>query len=258
EVALSVILIKAGLGLDAGALLKLSFVVIRLALIPCVAEAFAAAFISHYLLGYPWIWGLCLGFMLSAVSPAVVVPVLLSLKERGFGEAKGISTLVIAASSIDDIAAISIFGICLGMLFSEGDIAEQLIHGPIEILIGASSGILWGMLSAYFPHRLDNLVVFKRSVMVGGGGLVAVLGSHLIGYAGAGPLACITASFTASLCWKMQGWSSSHNPVADVYSTIWLILQPMLFGLIGAEIDLTQLRLDTLGYGMAVIFGALV
>ncbi|XP_075211444.1 sodium/hydrogen exchanger 9B2-like isoform X2 [Lycorma delicatula] len=258
EFALSVILIKAGLGLDAGALLKLSFVVIRLSLLPCITEAVAAAVISHYIIGYPWLWGLLLGFMLSAVSPAVVVPVLLNLKERGYGEAKGISTLVIAASSIDDIAAISIFGVCLGMLFSEGDIIHQLAHGPIEMVIGFSSGIAWGLLIAYFPHRDDDHVTLKRSVLVGGGGLTAVLGSQLVGYSGAGPLTCITASFTASLCWKLQGWSSNHNPVADVFSYVWLILQPMLFGLIGAEIDLTQLRMDTVGYGLAVIFGALV
>lgn len=59
-------------------------------------------------------------FVLSAVSPAVVVPTLLSLKEKGYGESKGISTLVIAASSIDDIVAISAFGVVLGLVFSQG------------------------------------------------------------------------------------------------------------------------------------------
>lgn len=59
-------------------------------------------------------------FVLGAVSPAVVVPSLLSLKEKGYGEDKGISTLVIAASSIDDIAAISCFGVVLGSIFSTG------------------------------------------------------------------------------------------------------------------------------------------
>lgn len=57
---------------------------------------------------------------------------------------------------------------------------------------------------------LQELVTLKRSVLVGGGGLAAVLGSQLVGYSGAGPLTCITASFTASLCWKLQGWSSNH------------------------------------------------
>jgi len=54
------------------------------------------------------------------VSPAVVVPSLLGLQEKGYGEDKGISTLVIAASSIDDIAAISGFGVVIGLIFSRG------------------------------------------------------------------------------------------------------------------------------------------
>lgn len=58
--------------------------------------------------------------MLSAVSPAVVVPSLLSLKEKGYGENKGISTLVIAASSFDDVIGISCFGTILGIIFSQG------------------------------------------------------------------------------------------------------------------------------------------
>ena len=64
---------------------------------------------------------LCCSFVISAVSPAVVVPCLLSLSERGYGVDKGIPTLVIAASSIDDVLAISGFGILLGISFSEGE-----------------------------------------------------------------------------------------------------------------------------------------
>ena len=52
-------------------------------------------------------WGFMLGFVLAAVSPAVVVPSLLSLQERGYGVDKGIPTLVIAAASVDDVLAIS-------------------------------------------------------------------------------------------------------------------------------------------------------
>lgn len=58
-------------------------------------------------------------FVLAAVSPAVVVPCLLSLDEQGYGVQKGIPTLVIAAASIDDVLAISGFGVCLGMIFSQ-------------------------------------------------------------------------------------------------------------------------------------------
>ena len=58
-------------------------------------------------LQFPWMWGFMLGFVLAAVSPAVVVPCLLSLQEKGYGVDKGIPTLVIAAASVDDVLAIS-------------------------------------------------------------------------------------------------------------------------------------------------------
>lgn len=62
--------------------------------------------------------------MIAAVSPAVVVPQLLLLQERGYGLAKGVPTLVIAAASFDDVLAISGFGIALGLIFSKGKSAS--------------------------------------------------------------------------------------------------------------------------------------
>ncbi|XP_024086022.1 sodium/hydrogen exchanger 9B2-like isoform X2 [Cimex lectularius] len=262
ETALTVILIKAGLGLDAVALMKLSLVVLRLAILPCIAEAVAAAVFSYFILDYPILWGLLLGFMLSAVSPAVVVPTLLSLKEKGYGENKGISTLVIAASSLDDIVAISVFGVFLSIIFSpaghqDGKMLEQLSQGPIEMLLGLVLGIFWGLVAAFIPHKDDKQVVTKRVLMIGCGGLCAVLGGEVIHYSGAGPLACIVSAFTASLAWKIQGWST-HHPVVEAFGTIWTIIQPMLFGLIGAEVDVKLLHADTILKGIAVICGALV
>jgi hypothetical protein len=52
-------------------------------------------------------------------------------------------------------------------------------------------------------------MVGERAFLIGGGGLLAVLGSSLVGYSGAGPLGCIVAAFVASYGWKLQGWSSS-------------------------------------------------
>ena len=80
SVALAVILLRAGLGLDPAALRKLSAMVFRLAFSPCLAETLVVAVASHLLLDFPWTWGFMLGFVLAAVSPAVVVPCLLSLQ----------------------------------------------------------------------------------------------------------------------------------------------------------------------------------
>lgn len=59
-------------------------------------------------------------FVLGAVSPAVVVPSMLSLQEKGLGVDQGIPTLVVASASIDDVLAISGFGVLLGITFSKG------------------------------------------------------------------------------------------------------------------------------------------
>uniref|UniRef100_A0A8D8SMU6 Sodium/hydrogen exchanger 9B1 n=1 Tax=Cacopsylla melanoneura TaxID=428564 RepID=A0A8D8SMU6_9HEMI len=253
EIALSCILIKAGLGLDAAALLKLSFVVLRLALLPCLAESTGAAIASHFILGFPWLWGLLLGFILSAVSPAVVVPTLLELKENGYGNDKSISTLVIAASSVDDIAAISMFGVLLGCLFSEGDLTSKIVQGPLELLIGVVWGLVMGLALACFPHREDKYVVSKRSILLGGVCTLAVLGSQVIDKAGAGPLGCVITAFMAGVCWKMQGWSNDYNPVADVFAFTWKMLEITLFGLIGTEIDLWVMDIKIIFAGVIVL-----
>lgn len=258
EIALTTILIKAGLGLDAAALLKLSFVVVRLALLPCLAETTGATLASHYLLGFPWLWGMLLGFILSAVSPAVVVPTLLKLKEEGYGNDKSISTLVIAASSVDDIAAISMFGVVLGCLFSEGDLTSKIIQGPLEVLIGVAWGIIWGLILACFPHRSDRYVNPKRVILLGSVCSLAVLGSQVIDLSGAGPLGCIITAFIAGVCWKLQGWSNEYNPVADVFASVWSMLEITLFGLIGAEIDLYKMDVNVIVIGFVVLCCGLV
>ena len=100
--------------------------VIRLAFTPCLVETVVIGISSRVLFKYaldyefPWLWGFLLGFILAAVSPAVVVPSLLELQEKGYGVSKGIPTLVIAAASVDDVLAISGFSILLGLAFQGG------------------------------------------------------------------------------------------------------------------------------------------
>ena len=75
-----------------------------------------------------------LGFILAAVSPAVVVPCLLQLQEKGYGVDKGIPTLVIAAASVDDVLAISGFTILLGITFKPSqDLVSIIFQVRIKI-----------------------------------------------------------------------------------------------------------------------------
>lgn len=101
-------------------------------------------------------------FVLAAVSPAVVVPCLLSLRERGYGVTPGIPTILIAASSVDDILAISGFGLVLALIFAGGstsdggggDVTRLIFQGPLELGAGLGFGIVWGsVLGLFFGHR---------------------------------------------------------------------------------------------------------
>merc|ERR1712002_789899 len=188
--------------------------VIRATFIPCFVEAIVVAVLSNLILGLPWTVGFMLGFVLAAVSPAVIIPSLMHLSQRGYGVAKGIPTLVIAACSADDVVAISGFGIFLGITFNaDAPILNLVFHGPIEVCIGLSFVLFWGVLAQWLPNRNHKNMVFSRFLILFSGGLIALFGAHLIHYDGAGGLATIIMAFVAGMRWRKEGWGD-HNPVS--------------------------------------------
>ncbi|XP_034886093.1 sodium/hydrogen exchanger 9B2 isoform X2 [Mirounga angustirostris] len=198
SIALCVILVRAGLGLDSKALKKLKGVCVRLSMGPCLVEACTSALLAHFLMGLPWQWGFILGFVLGAVSPAVVVPSMLLLQEGGYGVEKGIPTLLMAAGSFDDILAITGFNTCLGMAFSTGSTVFNVLRGILEVVIGVAAGSLLGFFIQYFP-------------------------------------------------------SSDQAEVEKIIAGAWYIFQPLLFGLIGAEVSIASLRPETVGLCVAIL-----
>merc|ERR1711962_1915787 len=258
SVCLTVILLMAGLELDPVALLKLSSMVIRATFIPCFVEATVAAVLSVLILGLPWTVGFMLGFVLAAVSPAVINPSLMSLSQRGYGVAKGIPTLVIAACSADDVVAISGFGIFFGLTFNaSAPVWKLALHGPIEVLIGLVFGVFWGVLAQWIPNKEHRHVEFFRWLVLLGGGLIALFGAHLIHYDGPGGLATIILAFVAGMQWRKEGWGD-HNPVMKTFKRMWIILEPVIFALIETEIQVHKIDFAVLGYSLIVLIGALV
>lgn len=257
SICLTVILLMAGLELDPVALWNLSGMVVRATFIPCFVEAIAVAVLSKLILGFDWSVGFMLGFVLAAVSPAVIIPSLMNLSERGFGVAKGIPTLVIAACSADDVVAISGFGIFLGITFNaNAPILKLVFHGPIEVLLGLAFGIFWGILAQWIPNRNHKNMVFFRFLILFSGGLIALFGAHLIHYDGAGGLATIIMAFIAGMRWRKEGWGD-HNPVSKTFRKMWIILEPVIFALIGTEIQIDKIDPATLGKGIGVLVLAL-
>ncbi|XP_052129722.1 sodium/hydrogen exchanger 9B2 [Frankliniella occidentalis] len=195
----------------------------------------------HFLFGMPWIWGFILGVTVAAVSPAVTVPCLFRLRGKGYGTAKGIPTLIIAISGIDDAASVAGFGIISSIMFSHDSLLYQIVQGPLSVVMGLGFGVLWGVLAKYVPERNDPFVVPMRVLMLFGGGLIAVLGSESIGLGGAGPLAVVSAAFVSCYSWTQQGWEFEENPVATAFEIFWMVFEPILFGLTGTMIKMDEL-----------------
>lgn len=69
-----------------------------------------------------------LGAIMAAVSPAVIVPCLFRLRGKGYGVSKGIPTLVLAVSGVDDAASVAIFGIVSSIMFSSSSLTMNIIQ----------------------------------------------------------------------------------------------------------------------------------
>ncbi|XP_075400978.1 sodium/hydrogen exchanger 9B2 isoform X2 [Tenrec ecaudatus] len=250
SIALSIILVRAGLGLDSKALKKLKGVCVRLSMGPCLVEASTSALLAHFLLGLPWQWGFILGFVLGAVSPAVVVPSMLLLQGGGYGVDKGVPTLLMAAGSFDDILAITGFNTCLGMAFSTGSSIFNVLRGILEVVAGAATGSLLGVFVQYFPSSDQGNLAWKRAVLVLGLSVLAVFSSVYVGFPGSGGLCTLVMAFLAGI-----GWKSKKVDVGKIIAVAWDIFQPLLFGLIGAEVSIASLRPETVGCDRICGFG---
>ena len=163
SIAFIALLVRAGLELDTASLLKMKRVCLLLSFVPGVcAESPVVAVTCHLLLGLPWGWAFMIGFIMAAVSPAIVVACILKLQAKGYGTEKGIPTLVIASSSVDDIVAICCFSVAMTITFASGSVAWVISKAPIEFIAGATPGAILGVLFWFLPSAGDAHKVYLR------------------------------------------------------------------------------------------------
>lgn len=260
NIALTIILLRAGLGLDPITLKKLSAVCFRLAFLPCLVETLTCGFSSHFIIGLPLEWGFLLGFVLAAVSPAVVVPGMILLSEKKLGTDKGIPTLVIAAASVDDVLAITGFGVLLSIVFNTEKnipLIYQIAKGPIEAVSGLVIGIIIGLILWFIPDNLNKQTEHKqRFALFLMSGISAFFVPKSLNFSGAGALAVLALSFTATLKWR--GFKHEVQ-IEDGLKFLWQIFaQPFLFGLIGAEVDISNLNEKEISLSLLVLIIGLV
>ena len=186
---LGTIMTRSGLELDVGAIRRAGRVAARLTVLPGVSEALAVGVVARWVFELPFVLALALGFILAAVSPAVVVVQMFDLHERGYGVAKGIPSIVVAAASMDDVVAMLGFSVCIGLAGGAGNVYQKALAGPAAVVAGAlygcAAGALlgatklwdadWKLTAATLVLGLLPMFVAERLHAHGGGAIGALL-----------------------------------------------------------------------------------
>lgn len=110
-----------------------------------------------------------------------------------------------AVAGIDDAISVAAFGIIASIVFGTGSLTYQISQAPVCIIGGLGFGLIWGNLLRIVPEKGDTYSVPIRTLMLLGGGALAVFGSEKLGYEGAGPLGVVFAAIISNYYWCQQG-----------------------------------------------------
>ena len=235
QMALVVILLRVGFGLNLKTLQQVGKGVLLLAWIPATLEGFTISLVAQPLLGLSWLEAGLLGSVIAAVSPAVVVPLMLRLIEERRGTSKAIPQMVMAAASLDDIAVIVVNGALLGLLVTRStNMSVQLLRLPVGLLLGIAAGAALGWLLIRWIERFrpnanrQVLLVLALSLL-----LLRLQSSinTLVPFTG-----LVAAMALGVLLLELR--PNLAQPISAKLASIWVFAELVLFTLVGAQVDL--------------------
>jgi len=269
-VGLTIIFLRGGLEIDLELVKKAGTVALRLTAMPGVSEALTVACVSMILFKMNFMLGLSLGFILAAVSPAVVVGAMFELKKKGFGVKQNIPVLVVAAASFDDVVAISGFAICISFAIPSAHSSTvttilHATHGPVTLLLGILGGALGAAVTSVTkvwdrPWKRTGIVVSLGFIFSFGAKRLeqiwVVEHAHPIA-ASTGILAALCMAGFTSYCWE-RGYSATGrcfktegdfhfaHDVESQLAHVWdALAQPLLFGIVGSFLDFRVMQATT-------------
>lgn len=252
-VALIVILIRAGLGINRETLHKIGGPAIKMSVIPAILEGTIATVAIHFILDLTIVESGMLGFILAAVSPAVVIPTMLDFKEKGLGKNKEIPTLILAGASVDDVFAITIFSIFVGL--ASGNSANWLY-----LILGVPGGIISALLLGLFIG-IFLVWLFKKYHMRDTLKMILFVVAAIILYYFAEipqiknliPIASLLGIMTIGFV-ILEKYDVLANRLAQKFNQFWVIMEIILFVYIGSQVQLQELSSQIIGVGLLIIF----
>lgn len=254
QIALIIILLRAGLGIKRGDLASVGKAAVKMSCIPGILEAGLIALAARYLLGISFVEGAILGFVIAAVSPAVIVPQMIYFMEQKLGTNKGIPTLILAGASVDDVVAITLMSVCMGLYGgSQMNITMKLVGIPLSILLGVGLGILMGigLVKLFRKYRIRDT---KKVLVMIGTAIILVAIEELFKnkIAIASLIGVMTIGFVI-----LERAPEVGERLGRKLGKIWLFAELLLFVLVGAEVNLPVI-VSAGGIGIAIILIGLV
>lgn len=237
EIALIVILLRAGMTLDLRDLKKVGRPALLLSFVPATLEIIAVILFAPALLGITRLEAAIMGAVLSAVSPAVVVPRMIHLMESGFGRKKRIPQMIMAGASVDDIYVIVLFTAFLGMYGGSEISAGTLLSVPVSVALGLLLGITGGLITVKIFSRLHIRDTVKVLIILSTSFLFMSLEDFIAPLIPLSGLLAVMALGGTIL--------KSREPLArrlvGKFSKIWVGAEILLFVLVGAAVDVSAL-----------------
>lgn len=252
EIALIIILLKAGLSLDLTDLKKVGRPAVLLCFLPATFEILGFIIFGPKLLGLTLLESAILGAVMGAVSPAVIVPRMTYLLENGFGK-KGLPQMVIAGSSADDVYVIVIFTALLALAKGSKISIMSFLNIPISIILGILMGVLVGSIIVYLFKNYKLRNTYKVIILLSICFLFVSIEKSLEGkLAISGFLAIMAMGVTI-----FNKYPSLSKIFQVKFSKMWLISEIILFVLVGASVNISYAFKAGLGT-IVIIFIALL
>lgn len=211
-----------------------------MAFLPALFEIIAFVLFAPLVLGIDCVEAAIMGAVLGAVSPAVVVPRMVQLIDKGYGTEKGIPQMILAGASLDDVFVIVLFGTFVSMAQGNGAQITDFANIPISIILGVMLGAAVGFALAWFfewnysrRHTIRNSI--KVIIILGISFLLLAVEDRLEGIL---PVSGLLAIMSMSLALAMQSAPGVTSRLQKKFGKLWLAAEVILFVLVGAAVDI--------------------
>lgn len=253
QIALIIILTRAGLNLDINSLKKVGRPAILMCFLPACFEIIGMVLLAPPLLGISILDALIMGTVVAAVSPAVIVPKMLKLIETGYGKDKSIPQMIMAGASVDDVFVIVLFTSFTGLAQGKSFSPISLIQVPISIILGLGLGILIGIILGFFFKKVHMRDSIKVIIILSISFLLVTLENSLKGIV---PISGLIAIMSIGISLQKIR-SDASKRISTKFSKLWVAAELMLFVLVGATVDI-KYAFSAGIMAILLIFGVLV